>query len=127
MGPLLAVPPDKGVEARLLLQDVRRGRLGRFLFERQLHPLVATVLLGMAGFDPLDLNPQAEPPDRQLAHAVQRVGRGKGHAVVGWDRLRQPELLKCALKDRERIALFGRREGLTRERWRLAKSVIVSG
>ena len=36
---------DEGVEARLLLQDVRRGRLGRFLLQREMHPLVPAVLL----------------------------------------------------------------------------------
>jgi hypothetical protein len=58
MRPLLIVLLDERVEARLLLQDVRRGRLGRFLFQRQMHPLVATVILRVSGFAPLDLNPQ---------------------------------------------------------------------
>jgi hypothetical protein len=34
------------------------------------HPLVPAVLFGMAWFDPLDLDPEAQPPDRQFAQAV---------------------------------------------------------
>ncbi len=48
MRPLPVVAIDEGIEARLLLQDVGGGRLGRFLLQRQVHPLVPAVLLGMA-------------------------------------------------------------------------------
>jgi hypothetical protein len=47
MRSLAVVLRAEGVKPRLLLQDVRRGRLGRFLLERQVHPLVPAVLLGI--------------------------------------------------------------------------------
>jgi hypothetical protein len=32
-----------------------------------MHALVTTILLGSTGFDALDGNPQAQPPDRKFA------------------------------------------------------------
>jgi hypothetical protein len=52
------------------------------------HALVPAVLLGMSRLDALDLDAQAQPPDRQLAEAVQRMRRGKRDRVVGPDALR---------------------------------------
>ena len=49
----------KAIEPRLLLEDIGRGRLGGFGLQREMHALVAAVLLGMPGLDALDLN--AEP------------------------------------------------------------------
>ena len=49
---------DEGIEARLLLQDVGGGGLGGLPLQRQMHALVAPVLLRVPGLDPLDLNPQ---------------------------------------------------------------------
>jgi hypothetical protein len=40
---------EEGVEARLLLQRIRGGRLGRFGFQRQMHALVAAILFGCPG------------------------------------------------------------------------------
>lgn len=42
------------IEAALLLQAVDAGGGGGFLLQRQVHALVATVLLRAAGFDALD-------------------------------------------------------------------------
>ena len=56
---LLVVFVDEGVELRLLLEEVVGGRLGGFLLERQMHALMAAVLLRMPGSDPLDLDPEA--------------------------------------------------------------------
>jgi hypothetical protein len=53
MRPLVVVNPDKGVEALLLLQEVEGGGLGGFLLQRQVHALVAAVLLRVAGLDAL--------------------------------------------------------------------------
>src|SRR5689334_25368564 len=100
MWALLVVALDKSVEARLLLQDVRGGRLGGFGLERQVHALMPAVLFRMAGADALDLNPEPQPPDRQTTQAVQRVRRRKRHSVVRTNRCRQTEFGKHTLKDR---------------------------
>src|SRR6266545_2771165 len=109
MRPVPVVLVDEGVEARLLLEDVRRGGFGRFFLQRQVHPLVAAVLLWMARFGPLDLNPQSQPPHRQLAQSVQRMRRREGHAIVGPNRSRETKFLKRALEYREREFFLGRR------------------
>jgi hypothetical protein len=85
-----------------------------------MHPFVASVLLGMPRRDAFEVNPQAEPPDRQFAEAVDRVRRGKRHPVVGADGARQPELLEGALEDGEREFLLRRRECLAGLRARVA-------
>ncbi len=74
MWAVLVIAGNKRVEAGLLLEDVGRGRLGRFGLQREMHALVPAVLFGMPGSDPLDLNPESQPPDRQPAQAVERVG-----------------------------------------------------
>ena len=48
MRAVLVVALDEGIEARLLLEHVRGGGFGRLLLQRQMHPLVPAVLLGMA-------------------------------------------------------------------------------
>ena len=44
MGSLLVIAMHKRIEARLLLQKVGDGGAGRFLFQRQVHALVAPIL-----------------------------------------------------------------------------------
>src|SRR3546814_5126957 len=51
---------DKIIETGLLLQDVGAGRAGRLLLQRQVHALVAAVLLRLAWFDAFDLNRSEE-------------------------------------------------------------------
>ena len=65
MRPLGIELADEGIEAFLLLQAVGAGRAGCFLFESEVHTLVASVLLRMAGLDALDGDAEAEPPDRK--------------------------------------------------------------
>jgi hypothetical protein len=49
MWPLLVEGGNELIEAGLLLQEVLGRRFGGFLLERQMHALMAAVLLGMAG------------------------------------------------------------------------------
>src|ERR1700690_39771 len=112
MRPLLVEALDEGIEARLLLQHVAGGRLGGFLLQGQMHPLVPAVLLRLAWGDALDLDPETEPPDGQLTEPVDRLGGRERDAVVGPDALRQPKLLERALEDGEGELLLGRRQGL---------------
>jgi hypothetical protein len=59
MRPLAVVALDEVVELRLLLKEVLRRWLGRFLLQGQMHPLVPAVLLWVAGFNPFEAD--AEP------------------------------------------------------------------
>ena len=46
----------------------------------------------------LDVDAEAEPPDGEFAEAIKRVGRGKGHAVVGANGVGKAKFLKGALE-----------------------------
>ncbi len=93
--PLLIELAHEGIEAILLLQAVESRRPGRFLFEGEVHALMAAILLRMARLDAFDRNAE---PHRQLREIEQSVGTGKGHAVVGADSKRQPALAEQPLK-----------------------------
>jgi hypothetical protein len=54
-------------------------------FEREMHALVAAVLLRTTGLDALDGDAQSQPPDGQLGEIEQGIGAGEGDAVVGSD------------------------------------------
>ena len=73
------------IEASLLLQKVGGRRFGGFFLQGEMHALVTTVLLGSTGFDALDANTQAKPPDRKFAQVEQGVSRSEGNAVVAAD------------------------------------------
>ena len=59
MRPLLIEGADELIEARLLLQEVLGGRLGGLLLERQMHALMAAVLLRVSGLDTLKIDPES--------------------------------------------------------------------
>src|SRR5262249_1283214 len=88
-------------EAGLLLEHVGGGWLRGFRLQGEMHAFVAAILLGMTRLDALDVDAEAEPADGEFAEAVQRVGGGKGHAVVGPDGLREAKFLEGALEDGE--------------------------
>ena len=66
MGPLAVELVDERIEARLLLEHVRRGGFRRLPLQRQVHPLVPAVLLRMARLDPLDLEYRAAATTRPV-------------------------------------------------------------
>jgi hypothetical protein len=45
---------QEGVELGLLLQEVDAGRADGFVFQGEMHALMPTILLGIAGTDPLN-------------------------------------------------------------------------
>src|SRR5215472_19171496 len=98
MGPLLVEGRDELIEAGLLLEVVLRGGLGGFLLQRQVHALMAAVLLWMPRFDALDVDPEPQPPDRESGEAKERVGSCEGWAVVGANRSGEAEVLKSPFK-----------------------------
>ena len=63
-----------------------------------MHAFVPAVLLGLTGFDALDGDAQAQPPDRELGEVVKPVGAGEWHPVVRADRRGQPALPEQALE-----------------------------
>src|SRR5678816_3318968 len=101
MRPLAVEFLNEGVEARLLLQAIAAWRSGGFLLQGQVHALMAAILLRMAGFDALDGDAKAQPPDRECGEVEQGIGAGEGNAVVGADGERQTalaeQLLDCLL------------------------------
>ena len=56
MGPLAIEFLYERIEASLLLQTVHAGWPGGFVLERQVHALVAAILLRVAGQDALDVD-----------------------------------------------------------------------
>ena len=101
MRSLLVVASGEGIETGLLLQRGGRRGLGGLFLQGEMHPFVAAILLGMPRCDPLDLNTESQPPDREFAQAIQRVRGRNGAAIVGPDGLRQTEFFERSLKDRE--------------------------
>ena len=108
MRPFVVVAIEEMVELRLLLQEVLRRRPGGFFLQRQMHALVAAILLGMTGLDTLDVDAESQPPNGQFAQAVQRVRAGEWHAVVGADGFGQAEFFEHALEHAEGVDLLRR-------------------
>src|SRR5690348_18398244 len=57
---------DKVVEAGLLLQAVHSGWSGCFSLQREMHALVAAVLLRVAGLNALESDAEAEPDRKSV-------------------------------------------------------------
>jgi hypothetical protein len=80
------------VKPGLLLERIRGGGLGGFAFQREMHPLVAAVLLRVAGPDAFELDAEPQPPDGELAQAVQRVSAREREPAIGANGSGQPEI-----------------------------------
>jgi hypothetical protein len=115
MGAVRVVTREELVEPGLLLEHVGGRRFGRFALQREVHALMAAVLLRVARFDPLDLDPESQPPHGQLAQPVNGMGGRKRDAVVGANHLREAKLLERAFEDREGKFLLRRQQRLAGE------------
>src|ERR1700752_5501979 len=87
------------VKPRLLLPRRPGGRRRRLLLQRQMKALVTPVLFRVPRSDPIELNPQLEPPHRQLGE-LRRPRRRERRAVVGAEGPRDAQLTKTPLKPR---------------------------
>jgi len=93
MGAVLVVQVPELVEGTLLPSERPPGRRTRGDLEREVHALVASVLLRLAGVDALDPDAQLRPPHGQLRQAP-RAGRCERLTVIRADGLRQPVRLE---------------------------------
>ena len=98
--PLVVVLVAEAVEGRLLGLEARRRRSRRLCLQRAVHPLVAAILLRMAGLDEDRLDAELDPPDRQPRQPSRRRRTGERRAAIGQDRPRQPVGRKGLLEDR---------------------------
>ncbi len=73
------------IEALLLLDLIACGRPCGLSLQGQVHALVASVLLRIAGLDAFDGDAEAEPPDGKPREIEEAVGRGEGNTIVGAD------------------------------------------
>src|SRR5215469_13303898 len=106
---------NKGVEAGLLLETVHCGRSGCLFLQRQMHALVAAVLLWVARLDALDGDAEPQPPHREFGEIKEAVWTGERHAIVGPDRLRQTTLLEELLEGSDGKVLAGRFKGFAEQ------------
>src|ERR1700730_3558187 len=83
------------------------GRSGCFFIQREMHALVATVLLRVARLDALDGDAEAEPPHREFGEIEEAVRTGERHAIVGPDRLGYAALLEELLEGSDGEVLAG--------------------
>src|SRR3989442_10393094 len=95
--PLRVVAPAKPIKASLLRRKRAAWRPRGLGLEGFVHPLVATVLLGVRGLNELGPNPQADPPHRERREPAQGRRR-KRRAVIGADPLGQAVAAKEPLK-----------------------------
>src|SRR5690349_4669916 len=105
MGTLVVERVDELVEPGLLLKEVLTRRLGGLALERQMHPFMAAILLRPSRADPLDADPEAEPPDGELAEVEESIGRGEGDSIVRADCFRQAAFLEDPFEDAQGVLL----------------------
>src|SRR5262245_28847200 len=125
MRPTLVENLQELIELGLLLENILAGRFGRFFLERQMHAFMAAVLLWMARPDPLDLDPQPQPPDRQLTEIEEGIRRGEGNAVIRANGLGQSEVGEDAFEGTEGIELPGGFHSLARQQ--IAGGIVGNG
>jgi hypothetical protein len=99
--PLAVVLLNECIELGLPLKEVGSGGECGFLLEREVHALVAAVLLRMTGANAFDANAQAQPPHREAGKVEQSVGRGEGNAAAGTNGARQTPFFEKTLEGRQ--------------------------
>ena len=97
MRALVVVLLDEGIEARLLLQQIRHRRLGGLLLEGEMHALVPAVLLGMTGSDALDASASRSHQTASVLRPSRACADANG-TPLSVQSPRQPEALKVRSK-----------------------------
>jgi hypothetical protein len=82
------------VKLSLLLKEVSPRGLGGFFLQGEMHALVPSILLRVAGLDAFNADAQAEPPDGEFAEMKQSVRGSERHSIIAADVGRQAALLK---------------------------------
>src|ERR1035438_2671856 len=77
-----------------------------------MHALMPAVLGRTARLDALEVDPEAQPPDRELGQTEESGAASRGGAVVGADTTGQPKVLKSALKHGKSIRFTGALQGV---------------
>ena len=67
---------------------------------------MTAVLLGVSGFDALDVDAEAEPPYGEFREVVEAVGAGEGQTVIGPDGIGQTAFFKQLQKAVKAVASF---------------------
>ena len=96
---LLVIDALKGAEAVELLAQAHGRRRGGVLEQGQMHALVSSVLLRLAGRDPLRLNPGLDHQNRK-ARQPSDADRGERRTVVGAQPERQAEFAERGVEHR---------------------------
>src|SRR5258708_6157514 len=111
---LVVVLAGERIEGALLSRERAAGRANRAGFQRLVHAFVGGVVLGGGGSRALVLDAEAHPPDVELREAVN-AGGGKGHTVVGADRVWQAVHAKGLLEAGPHADAFRGEQALTGE------------
>src|SRR6267143_5215714 len=113
---------QKRIVVALLLMEIVLRR--HCLLQGSMHPLVTAILGRFSWLDPLRLNPQLDPPFRELADASQ-CQRGKRRSVVGADHLGQPGSAKDPLKPRLHFLVPGSLQRATQKQ--IPREIVADG
>src|SRR6266404_1880278 len=112
----------KRIIVALLLTEIALRRY--CLLQGSMHPFVTPVLGRFSRLDPLRLNPQLNPPFREMADAAQGQ-RGERRSVVGADHLGQTGLPKDPLKPRLHFLVPGSLKGATQKQ--IPREIVADG
>src|ERR1700716_1448040 len=113
---------QKRIVVSLLLLEIALRR--HCFLQGSMHPFVTPVLGRFSRLDPLRLNPQLDPPFRELADASQ-CQRGERRSVVGADHLRQSGLPQDPLKPRLHFLVPGSLKRATQKQ--IPREIVADG
>ena len=91
---------DEIIELALLLKTIETWRACRFLLEREMHPFVSSILLGMTrpdGSFRCGCPDESHQTERRL-RLKSELTRGEGDAIIGTNRIWQTTFLEQTLE-----------------------------